>query len=207
MAKNNRELLRSLLPALDSPAYRDEELDKLTLYAELLLKWNKAFNLVGRNDFQSLVADLFVDSVHLARFLNRLAPNFADSTWDVGAGAGLPGIPLRVFWENGDYLMIEAREKRALFIANALALLHLPRTTVLRSRLEDFLATNPPKANCVLSRAFMPWPELLKIFARRIDGFLVVLASQPPGSLPWRLIDQYSFPVGEKTRWLWAVAP
>ena len=37
-------------------------------------------------------------------------------TWDLGAGAGIPGIPLRLVWDSGTFTLVEVREKRVLFL-------------------------------------------------------------------------------------------
>ena len=201
------ELTRALPEDLASRDYRDEELDRLLFYAETLLKWNRAMNLVGPMDLSRLASELLSDSLRLADFLRQISPDFSGLAWDVGAGAGIPGIPLRIFWQNGSYIMIESREKRALFIAHILELLKLPRATVLRDRVEKYIKTNPVRPQCVLSRAFLPWPELLKLFAPILDGFLVILANTAPPPMDWRILGESSYPSAGKTRWIWALSP
>ena len=95
------DYLSKILPNLSGLEYSPENLKKLLIYARLLIKWNHAFNLVGTDNFEILTTELLADSLHLAKFLNDLAPSFNGITWDVGAGAGLPGIPLRIFWQKG----------------------------------------------------------------------------------------------------------
>lgn len=201
------ESLRASLPEIACAEYSDENLERLGIYAETLLKWNKTMNLTGLRDFNRLIREQIIDSLRVAEFLEKIAPGFSGETWDVGAGAGLPGVPLRIFWQKGAYKMIESREKRALFVEHILDRLKLPETSIIRARFEDFLKTNPQKPRCILSKAFLPWPRLLKLFEPWIDGFLIVLANTPPPALPWTLVDETSYSAASKTRWLWALSP
>jgi len=195
----------------------------LAQYLTLLLKWNKAMNLVGRADWPGVFRDLTADSLHLATFLARLALPEAPLTLDLGAGAGLPGIPLRVVWQKGDYVLVELREKRAIFLSQAVGALKLPRTKVLHGRAEASLAALPGlglearRADLVLSRAFMPWRQLLPLAAELLknSGVLVILANEPPPenlaeSLPegvdFQLLDSQEYPAESRTRYFWALA-
>ena len=83
-------------------------------------------NLVGTRTAEDTFFTLVVDSLHLGRFLREdVEYSAAPCCWDLGSGAGLPGLPLRMIWQEGDYWMVEAREKRALFLS-AFAALHDP---------------------------------------------------------------------------------
>lgn len=155
--------------------------EQLTLYLSLLMKWNKAMNLVGAKDWRTALVNLVADSFFLDRFLANLPLNGEPETWDLGAGAGLPGIPLRIIRKQGVHRMIEAREKRALFISNALAQLKLPAVFVHQARVEAFFKTPPgaPKAQIILSRAFKPWAEVLELVRPHLtpDGFVIIMSN------------------------------
>ena len=170
----------------------------LSRYLTLLLKWSRVMNLVGRATWPEVFRDLTADSLHLAKFLAGLNLPEQPLTLDLGAGAGLPGIPLRVLWEAGDYLLVELREKRAVFLRQAVAELQqpggLPGVRVFHGRAEtvqDELARLRlrPRADLIVSRAFMPWPKLLPLAAQLLAptttdgcGRLVVLSNEPPPS-------------------------
>ena len=187
-------------------------MEPLAEYLEMLCQWNKAMNLVGPHTWKDMLARLVVDSFHLAAFLDKLDLPEAPLCWDLGAGAGLPGIPLRMVWTRGAYYMVEVREKRALFISSVLSRLQLPSTHIFRGPVEHFFQGQYYKADCILSRAFMPWRQLLDLASPRLhdNGVLVVLALEPaPSELPapWRLVEQLSYVVGGHGRWFWALAP
>ena len=105
----------------------------LAAYLDLLMQWNKVMNLVGTRSAEETFFTLVVDSLHLARFLTeKVALAAAPSCWDLGSGAGLPGLPLRMLWTEGEYWLVESREKRALFLSTALARHPLSGTRVYR---------------------------------------------------------------------------
>ena len=136
-----------------------EEARLLTVYLGLLVKWNSRMNLVGPATWTEILEILIQDSWHLADLLQTLTPQPGQSL-DLGAGAGLPGIPLRVFWQSGDYYLVEPRQKRAIFMEQAAAHMKLPRTKVICGRMEALPAARR-QADLIVSRAFMPWKKLL----------------------------------------------
>lgn len=137
----------------------DDQARLLAVYLNLLVKWNSRMNLVGPSTWTEILETLIQDSWHLADLLQGIDPQPA-KTLDLGAGAGLPGIPLRVFWNAGEYLLVEPRQKRAIFMEQAVANMGLPRTRVSCRRMEA-LPREWLGADLVVSRAFMPWRKLL----------------------------------------------
>ena len=184
----------------------------LAAYLETLCQWNAAMNLVGPRRWEDIFTGLVADSLRLAPFLDALPLPAVPLCWDLGAGAGLPGIPLRLVWTRGVYWLVEAREKRAIFLSAMLARLGLPDTHVHRGRAEAFFACQERPADLILSRAFMPWRRLLQ-FARpalAANGLLVILAAAPaPPTLPgpWRLTALQAYAAAGARRWFWALAP
>jgi len=188
----------------------------LAAYLDQLVKWNRKMNLVGKSDWVAVFDALVVDSLYLADYLAGLGLPDAPLTLDLGAGAGLPGIPLRALWRAGDYVLVEVREKRALFMRSAVGRLGLPGTTVFHGRAEDAVdapgGTDGRRADLVLSRAFMPWRELLGLVRPLLadGGVLVVLSNDPPpGELPegWRAGQSKAYPAAGTTRYFWSLSP
>lgn len=219
------ETLARLLPpelaARTPPALLDALPERVGRYADMLAAWNGAINLTGANGPAEILERLIPDSFEIAAFLSSgpLA-ELADAAgadnrtggprvWDLGAGGGLPGIPLRMLWERGDYTLAEVREKRALFLANALAQLGLPRTAVWRGPAERLFAERPHGADIILSRAFMPWEKLPGFCAPGLapGGALIIFGAGPCGELPapWRLLAERAYTVDGSPRWLWAL--
>jgi len=199
---------------------RSVPLDQAALlagYLDQLIRWNRKMNLVGKSDWLTVFNTLIVDSLHLADFLSGLKLQQNPLCLDFGAGAGLPGIPLRTLWQDGDYWLVEVREKRAMFMRSVLGRLKLSRTNVFHGKAEDALAhladnSHEATADLILSRAFMPWDRLIGFVRPMLkqDGILVILANDPPpdeSAVPegWALGDRASYPAAGDERYFWAL--
>lgn len=188
-------------------------MSRLDEYLDMLLTWNRAFNLGSRRAGRQELAALCAESGELAALIRRLPLPVSPLIWDLGAGAGLPGIPLRLDYTQGSYWLVEAREKRALFLANAVARLGLAQTHVYRGRAEEFFAGRPAPADLILSRAFMPWPRLLPFVRPHIarTGFLLVLSNDAPpqaAGLPgFSLFQSHAYAWARGHRHIWALSP
>lgn len=209
-----KKLGRSVEPA---------QAELLAAYLDQLTKWNRKMNLVGKSDWQTVFNTLIVDSLFLADFLTGLTLPDKPLCLDLGAGAGLPGIPLRVLWREGDYWLVEVREKRTLFMRSTLGRLKLPGTNVFHGKAEDALGRladsgHHATADLILSRAFMPWPKLLDFIHPMLrndgerTGKAVILSNDPPpdeAELPdtWTLADVASYPAAGKDRFFWSLIP
>jgi 16S rRNA (guanine527-N7)-methyltransferase len=194
-------------------------------YAELVTAWNKKMNLVGPSTAMDVVRRLVVDSWHLARFLDTLPLSQAPLCLDFGAGAGLPGLPLRGFWDRGSYHLVEARAKRSSFLRYATSRLNPADTTVHQSRVEH-LPDSLRNADLIVSRAFMPWREFLAVSRDFLapGGICLVMANEPAptdfgpgesthdsacefGDAGWRLLDAVEYRVLGTPRYFWAFTP
>ncbi len=195
----------------------NEQADFLRTYLDQLIKWNRKMNLVGKSSWQQVFDTLIVDSLFLADFLDGLPLEDQPLTLDLGAGAGLPGIPLRSIWQDGVYWLVEVREKRSLFMRSVLGRMGLANTHVFHGRAEDALTRlaesgHSATADLILSRAFMPWRKLLD-FTRpmlRDGGIIVILANDPQpadSDIPdgWKLADVASYPAARDERYFWSL--
>ena len=184
----------------------------LSVYLGMLMQWNRAMNLVGTGGWRETFLTLVADSLHLAGFLDRLDLPAWPRCWDLGAGAGLPGIPLRCVWQKGDYWLVDSREKRTLFLSAVLARHPLPGTRVFRGRVEKFLAGPPPRcADLIVSRAFMPPEQVLALVRSHLtrEGLaLLLLHALPPKAFPgWKLMAHHEYSVEQAPRCFAALRP
>ncbi|WP_369694479.1 16S rRNA (guanine(527)-N(7))-methyltransferase RsmG [Mailhella massiliensis] len=183
---------------------------QLAGYLSLLMQWNRKMNLVGARHWRDALEELVMDSFHLSRFLQeQVLPTLppAPVAWDLGAGAGLPGIPLRILWQEGSYWMVESRDKRTIFLSTVLARCPLKNTRVFRGRAEQFMEGK--KADLIVSRAFMPWKELLGFVRGHLTegGSIVFLSKEELKAeepMPWEEIASTAYAVGKDRRWFCA---
>lgn len=181
----------------------------LDAYLDLLVKWNRVMNLVGRSTKREILSQLAVDSFFLADFLRALPLPEEPECWDLGSGAGLPGAPLRMLWRQGRYCLVESREKRALFLKTVLAACPLPGVSVFQGRAEAFMPTRPP-ADLIVSRAFMPWKKMLALtapFTRSGSVCLFLTLCPLPSELPegWTAQAEERYMAGGGARYFWAI--
>jgi 16S rRNA (guanine527-N7)-methyltransferase len=196
----------------------------LTGYLELLCRWRRKINLVGPTDWPTILAMLVADSWHLADFLTGPTvgaalpgPGTPLCLLDFGAGAGLPGIPLRAFYPGGEYVLLEARAKRAIFLGEAVDRLGLPGTFVAEGRVEvtvpPILAARPGVFAVCLGRAFAPWPRFLDICRGLVPGPMAVVTmtgeAPDPAAVPpaFVLAGQAGYPAPGRPRYLSLFTP
>ena len=187
----------------------DGALVALSSYLALLVKWNRVMNLVGPSDWEDILSSLVIDSLYLAEFIQTLPLPEHPECRDLGAGAGLPGLPLRMIWQKGNYTLVEAREKRALFLRSCLAAAPLPGVSVYHGRAEAFMAS-APHAHLTVSRAFLPWERVLALVSPYTDNgsFCLFLTLSPlPSSLPeeWRPFAEKRYTAHNNDRYFWAL--
>ncbi|MBR5883436.1 MAG: 16S rRNA (guanine(527)-N(7))-methyltransferase RsmG [Mailhella sp.] len=189
-----------------------EQAGQLSSYLTLLMQWNRVMNLVGARHWRDALDDLVMDSFHLNAFLrSQVLPALPASPacWDLGSGAGLPGIPLRILWNEGDYWMVESRDKRTIFLSTVLARSPIPGTHVFHGRAEQFM--DGKKADLIVSRAFMPWKELLEFIKGHLNPggqivFLTLEELKAEEGMDWISTGHTSYKVGKDTRHFCAFA-
>jgi 16S rRNA (guanine527-N7)-methyltransferase len=127
----------------------------LTLYLNLVSRWNRVHNLTGARGNRELLDRHLVESLAIEPLLEgaRVA--------DVGSGAGFPGIPLAICEPRKNFTLIESRAKRANFLRHVVATLALRNVVVAKTRAED-LPEQPP-FDTVLARAVARPAKLLEI--------------------------------------------
>jgi len=133
----------------------DEASAALAKFVELLLRWNRVYNLTGIRGADEILDRHLIESFALRALLRgaRVA--------DVGTGAGLPGVPLAIVEPDRTFTLIESRAKRVRFLRHVVAELNLGNTEVAHSRAEHLRVDRP--FDTVLARAVAPPAELLSI--------------------------------------------
>lgn len=151
--KQFRETLESEATAygvtLPGPA-----LEALSQYYELLNAWNSRIHLVAPCSPQEFATRHVLESLLLLKYL----PNNA-SVAEVGAGAGLPILPCLIVRPDIRAVLIEASQKKAVFLREALTRTATSRqATVIAERFENVAA---PPVGFVTCRALERFEEML----------------------------------------------
>ena len=135
-------------------------------YHDELLAWNERAGLTTIVDDEGVQIQHFLDSLTclLAWAGNREIGKSANSVIDIGAGAGFPGLPLRIVRPNLRLTLVESTRKKAAFLRHVTEVLDLPDVTVLTARAED-VGRDPAHRECydvALARAVAGLPVLVE---------------------------------------------
>ncbi len=144
----------------------------LEAYVALLVKWNRVINLTAVRDPQEMVRRHILDSLAVHDYVD------SNTLIDVGAGAGLPGIPLAILKPHMNVTLIDKVAKKTRFIQQAATELNLPNVTALHSRVEEV----EKQAELVIARAFAA-PEKFADLSRHLlvpGGRLLAMVGQMP---------------------------
>lgn len=97
----------------------------------LLQQWNASYNLTAVRDINEMVSKHLLDSLSVLPYLGE------GDVIDVGAGAGLPGIPLALARPEQAFTLIDTVGKKTRFMTQAKIKLGLGNITVVNARVED----------------------------------------------------------------------
>jgi 16S rRNA (guanine527-N7)-methyltransferase len=128
---------------------------KLIDFARLLQKWNKVYNLTAIRDPRQIIIRHILDSLSVLPYLQ--GPRILD----VGAGAGLPGIPLALVRPDLSFTECDSVSKKTRFMQQAVTELGLKNVGVIHSRVEDL--HDSPLFDTVISRAFAPLADIIRL--------------------------------------------
>ena len=127
---------------------------QLLRFIQLLLKWNKAYNLTAIRDPAEMVTKHLLDSLAMLPFLQD------GEIIDIGTGPGLPGIPLSLVRKNQPFTLLDSNSKKTRFVTQAVMELGIRNVTVVQSRAESFQPAHP--YDVVIARAFAGIKDLLE---------------------------------------------
>lgn len=127
----------------------------LQLYHDLLLKWQKAVNLVSPTTIADAWNRHFEDSLQLL----ELIPVSARRLVDLGSGAGFPGLVLALAKPDLDVHLVESDQKKGTFLLTVSRETGAKNVHVHSERIESVLPNL--KADVVTARALASLPQLL----------------------------------------------
>lgn len=126
---------------------------RLVQYLELMLKWNKAYNLTAVRDPDQMVIKHLLDSI-------AIAPHLRGQRFiDVGTGGGLPGVPMSILFPEREFHLLDSNGKKTRFLFQVKTALGLDNMTVHQARVESFQCD--PAFDAVLSRAFASLEDMV----------------------------------------------
>jgi len=116
----------------------EDQLAQFQAYYEQLVEWNRRVNLTGITDYQEVQVKHFVDSLTITLALKGIP--WADgnlSMLDIGTGAGMPGIPLKIVRPGARLVLLDSIAKKTAFLRHIVGELGLEGVEILTQRAEE----------------------------------------------------------------------
>jgi 16S rRNA (guanine527-N7)-methyltransferase len=140
------------LASFDTP-FNEPVLKALRLYVTELKKWNEQMNLVGLKDAESIVRELLYDALFLDGYVRR-----GESILDIGSGAGILAIPLKILNEEMRVFSIDKSLKKIQFQRHIQRTLKLDSFFPVHTRVESL---EPLEVQSLVAKAFGSITDIL----------------------------------------------
>jgi 16S rRNA (guanine527-N7)-methyltransferase len=112
-----------------------EQAARFQVFYEELIEWNRRMNLTSIADYERVQIDHFLDALTVT-LVWKSGP-LTSHIIDVGTGAGIPGIPLKIMYPASRLTLLEATAKKCDFLRHVVGKLNLADTLVVAGRAED----------------------------------------------------------------------
>jgi len=109
-----------------------EQVASFQIYYEELVRWNRRVNLTALVDYEEVQLKHFLDSLTVALALKEMPSRILD----IGTGAGLPGVPLKILYPGIGLTLVDSVHKKAAFLHHLIDMLGLEGVEVLAERAE-----------------------------------------------------------------------
>lgn len=156
------------------PHVSEEQVQLFLRYRQELIEWNGRFNLTAITDPAEILFKHFLDS---ASILEAYVEPQA-RVLDIGAGAGFPGLPLKIVRPHWRVVLLEATGKKVTFLRHMIEALGLRDIEAVQGRAEELALRREYRAafDLVTARAVASLPMLLEYAAPfcRVGGQIIL---------------------------------
>ena len=156
----------------------DEILDSLLNYILEFLRWNKTHNLSAIQSAQESITLHLLDSLAILPYLDDyVRENFSNKEFsiaDLGTGGGLPGLVIAICRPSWKVYLMEAVQKKTVFLEHVAMRQSLKNVTVCPGRIENTSQPLNGSVSCCISRAFSDFGKFIDLSAPMlVDGGVV----------------------------------
>jgi 16S rRNA (guanine527-N7)-methyltransferase len=132
-----------------------DQVARFQKYYEELVDWNRRVNLTAIIDYEQVQVRHFLDSLTVALAFSEARRSEEWRLLDVGTGAGLPGVPLKILFPQVKLVLLDSVAKKTRFLHHLVTCLRLEGTTVVTGRAEEIAHRQEfrEKFDLVVSRA------------------------------------------------------
>jgi 16S rRNA (guanine527-N7)-methyltransferase len=141
------------------------QLEQFYIYYRELVDWNKRLNLTSITRYEDVQIKHFLDSLTVILGWPQTKTGADLRTIDVGTGAGVPGIPLKIMLPDVRLVLLDSTAKKITFLSHLTNRLELDNVEIMVSRAEDVAhqAQYREKFDVVLSRGVAPLVTLVEL--------------------------------------------
>ena len=166
-----------------------EQISRLGVYLDVLLKWQERVNLISEPSPERLLRLHFLESFWMAEhFLEDRS-----ILTDLGTGAGFPGLAARIYRPLLSVTLVEKHAKKALFLEQLTRRLKLEGVSIFSHRWQEYEAW--PTGGIVSIRALKVSAELLERLAEQGQRVLLLHTEDMPIEWnKWLVINQLQVP-------------
>lgn len=161
----------------------EDQAQKLSRFADLLIKWNASYNLTSITSPKDVLDLHLVDSLALAKCSSDLLDG-SKTVLDVGSGGGLPAIPLAIVRPELEITMVDAVQKKTIFQRQAISMLRLKNIKAEHTRVEQI---KDRTFDVITSRAFASLADMIHLTEHLLAPGGVWLAMK--GKFPQEEVD------------------
>jgi 16S rRNA (guanine527-N7)-methyltransferase len=134
-------------------AITEAQAEQLETFAQMLRKWNRAFNLLSRQDIDRLWSRHILDALSISSLLS------GSRILDFGSGGGFPGLPLAVVNPDREFVLLDRHQRKCRFLEQVVHSLELTNTGVVCGQIAE-VAHSLGRFNSITSRAVAPAPDV-----------------------------------------------
>ncbi len=181
------EIARLLAPYIELDP---DQLEQVSLYLSLLLKWNARINLTAVRQPDEMVTRHFGESFFAGKHLwSGSSPNLM---MDIGSGPGFPGLPCAILAPDSPVLLVESNNKKTAFLQEVIFALRLTNVKVFYGRAESYTDQAP---DLVTMRAVEKFESSLPVALRLLqpEGRIALMIGEAQVSVAQKIAENVAW--------------
>jgi len=155
----------------------EEHLRAFELFADQLKKWNRTINLTAILTDEEIAVKHIIDALMFAGCVRD-----GERVLDIGSGAGVPAIPLKIVKPAVPVTSVDAVGKKILFQRHVARLLKFDGFEAIHARVEELCGSHAHGFDLITSRAFSRLEQFVGLAAPLLSGIGRLIAMKGPGA-------------------------
>ena len=148
-----------------------EKLEIFEKIFEIYFEINKKINLISRKDFENFYLHHIIHSLSITKF--DLIKKSNTKIIDLGTGGGFPGIPLAIYFNKNNFILVDSIKKKINAVNNIIKKINLKNTNCINDRVENL----NENADVIISRSVSSVDNIIEWTksSLKTNGKLIIL--------------------------------